>query len=79
MLGVPVLIECRYCNAMAARLYTLPPRLRPEQRAVGPACYFCFIRATGLKPTRRQVVTVAARHDVMVRLPRAARDVPGVR
>ena len=47
--------ECRYCNAPTPRLYALPARLRPEQRAAGPACYFCFIRATGIKPTRRQL------------------------
>jgi hypothetical protein len=48
-----MLQECRHCSAPAAHLYTLPPRVRPEQRAAGPACYFCFLRATGIKPTRR--------------------------
>jgi hypothetical protein len=48
--------ECRYCNAPSPRLYALPARIRPERRAAGPACYFCFIRATGIKPTRRQIV-----------------------
>jgi hypothetical protein len=47
--------ECRYCSVPARQLYALPARLRPEQRAAGPACYFCFIRATGIKPTRRQL------------------------
>lgn len=58
--------ECRYCNAPAPRLYALPPRLRPEQRAAGPACYFCFIRVTGIKPTRRQLVSVGAGGDAAV-------------
>jgi hypothetical protein len=48
--------ECRYCNAPVPRLYALPARLRPELRSAGPVCYFCFIRATGIKPTRRQLV-----------------------
>ena len=48
--------ECRYCNASVPRLYALPVRLRPEQRAAGPACYFCFLRATGIKPSRRELV-----------------------
>ena len=58
--------ECRYCNAPTPRLYALPSRLRPEQRAAGPACYFCFIRATGIKPTRRQLAAPAASSDVLV-------------
>jgi hypothetical protein len=53
--------ECRYCNAPAPRLYTLPPRLRPELRAVGPACYFCFIRSSGIRPTRAQLASAAER------------------
>jgi hypothetical protein len=58
--------ECRYCNAPTPRLYALPARLRPEQRAAGPACYFCFIRATGIKPTRRQLATPAVSGDTSV-------------
>jgi hypothetical protein len=50
-----MLEECRYCSAPAPRLYTLPLRLRPEIRAAGPACFFCYLRATGMKPTRRQL------------------------
>ena len=48
--------ECRLCNAPAPRLYALPPRVRQARPSSGPACYFCFIRATGIKPTRRQIV-----------------------
>ena len=51
-----MLNECRMCNAPSPRLYTLPPRARHNGRVAGPACYFCFIRATGIKPTRRQQV-----------------------
>ena len=54
-----MLVECRYCAAPASRLYILPPRVRPERRAAGPACYFCFIRVTGIKPTRRQLASAA--------------------
>jgi hypothetical protein len=51
-----MLDECRLCNTPAPRLYTLPPRARQGRLVGGPACYFCFIRATGIKPTRRQLV-----------------------
>ena len=54
-----MLEECRYCTSPAPRLYTLPSRVRPERRAAGPACYFCFIRVAGIKPTRRQLVSLA--------------------
>ena len=48
--------ECHLCNAPAPRLYALPPRIRQARPSAGPACYFCFIRVTGIKPTRRQIV-----------------------
>ena len=60
--GATMLNECRMCNAPTPRLYTLPQRARHNGRVAGPACYFCFIRATGIKPTRRQLVT-SAEHD----------------
>ena len=56
-----MLVECRYCTAPASRLYSLPPRVRPERRGAGPACYFCFLRVTGIKPTRRQLVSPVER------------------
>jgi hypothetical protein len=56
-----MLVECRYCTAPASRLYSLPPRVRPERRGAGPACYFCFIRVTGIKPTRRQLASPVER------------------
>jgi len=52
-----MLNECRVCNTPAPRLYILPFRVRHGGRVAEPACYFCFIRATGIKPTRRQLVT----------------------
>ena len=48
--------ECYLCNAPAPRLYALPPRVSQARPGAGPACYFCFIRVTGIKPTRRQIV-----------------------
>jgi hypothetical protein len=48
--------ECRLCNLPAPRLYLLPPRVSQTRPGAGPACYFCFIRTTGIKPTRRQIV-----------------------
>ena len=49
--------ECHLCNAPSPRLYTLPPRVSQARPGVGPACYFCFIRVAGIKPTRRQIVS----------------------
>jgi hypothetical protein len=51
-----MLEECHLCNAPAPRLYALPSRVREVRPGAGPACYFCFIRTTGIKPTRRQIV-----------------------
>ena len=50
-------VECQLCNAPAPRLYALPPRVRQARPNVGSACYFCYIRVTGIKPTRRQLVS----------------------
>jgi hypothetical protein len=49
--------ECQLCNAPAPRMYVLPPRIRQARPAARSACYFCFIRVTGIKPTRRQIVS----------------------
>jgi hypothetical protein len=43
----------------APRLYTLPAKALRGRRVARPACYFCFIRTTGIKPTRRQLVRSA--------------------
>lgn len=48
--------ECHLCNAPVPRVYALPPRVSQARPGAGPACYFCFIRVTGIKPTRRQIV-----------------------
>jgi hypothetical protein len=48
---------CEYCDADTSRLYGLPDSaVRPHQTA-RVACYFCFLRLTGLRPKRRQLVT----------------------
>jgi hypothetical protein len=52
--------ECHLCNAPAPKLYLLPPRVRQVRPSAGPACYFCFIRTAGIKPTRRQIVRPAS-------------------
>jgi hypothetical protein len=57
--GATMLNECRICNTPTPKLYALPQRARHDGRVAGPACFFCFIRATGIKPTRRQLVTHA--------------------
>jgi len=51
--------ECHLCSAPAPRLYTLPARVMLARPAAGPACYFCFIRVVGIKPTRRLAVHAA--------------------
>jgi hypothetical protein len=52
--------ECHLCSTPAPRLYMLPPKVRQVRPVTGAACYFCFIRATGIKPTRRQQVSLAS-------------------
>src|SRR4051794_38983237 len=64
--GVSMLVKCLSSPAPPPRLYSLPPRVRPERRGAGPACYFCFIRVTGIKPTRRQLAGPVEREDAVV-------------
>lgn len=42
---------CQQCEADTARLYSLPTRLTGGR---GPrvVCHFCYIRLSGLRPTR---------------------------
>jgi len=47
---------CPRCNAGAPRLYGLPEKVLKSLAAPRAACYFCFVRMVGIKPTRRQVV-----------------------
>ena len=47
---------CPYCDADTSKLYGLPESaVRPHQ-TTRIACYFCFLRLTGLRPKRRQLV-----------------------
>jgi hypothetical protein len=48
---------CPFCSALAPRVYALPLRVSREHPPVRPACYFCYIRMAGIKPTRRQIVS----------------------
>lgn len=47
---------CPRCNAGAPRLYGLPEKVLKSQAAPRAACYFCYVRIVGIKPTRRQAV-----------------------
>jgi hypothetical protein len=48
---------CPWCDGGAPRLYELPEKARLSQAAPRAACYFCYVRLVGIKPTRRQVVS----------------------
>jgi len=47
---------CPGCYAVVPRLYGLPEKVLKSLVAPRVACYFCFLRMVGIKPTRRQVV-----------------------
>lgn len=47
---------CPRCAAGAPRLYALPDKVLKSEAAPRSACYFCFVRMVGIKPTRRLVV-----------------------
>ncbi|MFN8637123.1 MAG: hypothetical protein U0893_25020 [Chloroflexota bacterium] len=49
--------DCPSCNAPASRIYSLPTH-RARGRRVAAACYFCYIRITGIKPTRSRLVAL---------------------
>ena len=51
-------VLCPFCSAPAPRVYALPPRISREHPQVRPACYFCYIRMAGIKPTRSRLVSV---------------------
>lgn len=46
---------CPFCSAPSPRVYTLPTRVAKRLPMVRPACYFCYIRMTGIKPTRSRI------------------------
>jgi hypothetical protein len=54
--SISTLRACPRCNAGAPRLYGLPERVLKSQAAPRAACYFCYVRMVGIKPTRRQFV-----------------------
>ena len=47
---------CPRCNAKTPRLYRLPENARLSQAAPQAACYFCYVRLVGIKPTRNRLV-----------------------
>jgi hypothetical protein len=50
-------VVCTFCNAPAPGLYVLPARVARRLPLVRPACYFCFIRISGIRPTRSRLVS----------------------
>jgi hypothetical protein len=56
-------VVCPFCSAPAPGVYALPPRVSREHPYVRPACYFCYIRMAGIKPTRSRLVSVGHRSD----------------
>jgi len=43
---------CQQCEAGAPRLYYLPTRWTGGGRGPRVVCHFCYIRLSGLRPTR---------------------------
>lgn len=54
---------CAFCSSAAARVYELPTRVARTLPLVRPACYFCFLRMAGIKPTRTRLVGRAGAAD----------------
>jgi|SoiMethySBSTD1v2_1073268.scaffolds.fasta_scaffold1044392_3 hypothetical protein len=48
---------CSYCDAATSRLYDLPETTVRPNLSKRVACYFCFLRLTGLRPKRRQLIS----------------------
>jgi DNA-binding response OmpR family regulator len=46
----------RRCTARVPRVYELPERVLVSRAAPRAACYFCYVRTVGIKPTRRRLV-----------------------
>jgi hypothetical protein len=47
---------CPRCTAGAPRLYLLPAKVLKSLAEPRSACYFCFVRIVGIRPTRRLIV-----------------------
>jgi hypothetical protein len=54
---IDVTSTCPRCNADAPQLYRLPEKVLKSQAAPRAACYFCYVRIVGIKPTRRKIVS----------------------
>jgi len=54
---VDVMGTCPRCNAGALRLYGLPEKVLKSVAAPRAACYFCYVRIVGIRPTRRKIVS----------------------
>ena len=52
--------SCPRCDSVAPHLFTLPAKVITSLAAPPSACYFCFLRIVGIKPTRRQRVAAPA-------------------
>lgn len=52
-----VIMSCPQCTGDAPRLYGLPEKVLKSLAAPRAACYFCYVKLVGIKPTRRKIVT----------------------
>jgi hypothetical protein len=48
---------CPRCNAGVLRLYGLPEKALLSDAAPRAACFFCYVRIVGIRPTRRLVIS----------------------
>jgi len=54
---IDVTSTCPRCNAGAPQLYGLPEKVLYSLAEPRAACYFCYVRIVGIKPTRRKIVS----------------------
>jgi hypothetical protein len=47
---------CPRCHAGVPRLYGLPDKVLLSRAAPRAACYFCYVRIVGIKPTRTRLL-----------------------
>jgi hypothetical protein len=64
-LHVPAAVRCPFCSAASPHVYTLPERVTGRLPHVRPACYFCYIKLTGIKPTRSRIELIADGADTV--------------
>lgn len=66
-MGMSAAATCPFCSSSAPRLYELPARAIRVRQQDRPACYFCYLRMTGIKPTRSRIAPLDAENGAVRR------------